>query len=279
MMKIFSRCSRTIACLMLPFLLLLPFGRTEESASADPRTPSAVEAPSLPDAAQAFHRCSRFMLERPNFTITTSGSAVTKKAWITYTQKISNQWFKYGDACFTRSTSSSVLVKMSHQALIVKDRAGSVAFRDASEGPIATTTGADYRMTYAFLPDEPQVGGFVVNRDTVQSFSSKSEEENLLFTAELIPDSYEGTHAMRRQMKRFGGLKSLPDFSSVTLSLLTASDLTPLRLIAETAYEIEIAVLGKTKCTQRLVSYFSDVTAADLPDLSPFYDALSPSLS
>lgn len=210
-----------------------------------------------------------------SYKITTKGEIVAKKG-LTYTQKVDNVAVKTAEGAFTQTSSSGVFIKVVHQAF-VPHGGRAVAYRNATGGDPIRTTRTRYRAEYGLLPDEENLGGLTVNANTVLRCALLSPAaEARSFVIELDPDSVEAVGAMRMQMKKFGGLKSLPEFTALTLTLTAAPDDTPVRLTIEAAYRIDIAVLGRTECTQRLTAVYSEIgESPTIPDLTAFRAALA----
>lgn len=212
-----------------------------------------------------------------SYKITTTGSTYASKGIINYTQKIDNVAVKHADEYFAQAVSSSSFVNMSHQSFSkTVDGVSKVAYRNDLSGDISTASRADYKTVYGIAPDDVALGGFIINDNTVQSFSvDLSDKSNLKYVVTLKADSDEGLGAMRTQMKQFGGLDNLPVFSSVKLTLTLKNDWTPVSLTTESAYSISISVLGEMDCTQKITATYSAVNGSvEIPDTQAFNQAV-----
>lgn len=246
----------------------------EEQPTLDPSDNSTVvdtdKKPSeITDAKEVAFAFMQKQSELKSYQIDTTGTTVAKSL-ISYTQNISNLTIKNGADYFQQATSSSALVKMEHQAFVNGDK---VAYRNALTGDLLTAAKTDYTDVYGITPDQTAIGGFVINENTLKS-ASKVEGEALTYRFDVdVSDS--ATSNMKRQMKEFGGLKGYPEFTSVRLTLTIKDDWTPVSLAVEADYNIDIAVLGKTSCTQKLESTYSKVNeAVTIPDSADFTAAI-----
>lgn len=212
-----------------------------------------------------------------SYKITTTGSTYASKGIINYTQNINNVSIKHGDEYFAESVSTSTFVNLTHQSFAkTVDGEAKIAYRNSADGDISTATRAKYKEVYGVSPDDVALGGYIINDNTVKSFSvDLSNKTQLVYTVVLKADSDEGLGAMKAQMKQFGGLNSLPVFSDVKLTLTLKNDWTPVSLVTEASYAINIAVLGEMNCTQVLTATYSDVNGnVEIPDTQAFNTAV-----
>lgn len=216
------------------------------------------------NAANAILTATERLRSAEAYVARTSGKTVAKKGFISYEQKIGNTMIGRRGVSYSRSESSSAFVKVVHEAYA---SGGRVAYR-TNDGCIETSSEAEYASVYGFVPS-PALNIHDVRRDTIVSARAESAGGGtVVYSFELSRPH--GTAALARQMKKFAGLKELPEFTDNSrLTLTVAADGTPLTFSAEDSYTIKFGILGKLKCTQSLTCEYS-FARAEIPDEAAF---------
>lgn len=231
-------------------------------------TLSTNKSPLELDAYSVAYAFLQKQTELTSYEIRTEGTTVANSA-VSYTQQIENLEIKHGDEYYQAANSSSALVKMVHQSFTKGEM---VAYRNAASGEIASATREDYKEIYGITPDDVGLGGYVVNSETLR-YAERVEGESL--TYRFVLDGEKAGINAKKQMKEFGSLKSYPTFSSLELLLTIEEDWTPVSLVTKATYDIEVAVLGKTACTQSITATYSAVNAeVSIPDSEAFNAAI-----
>ena len=220
------------------------------------------------DALQAIESAAAKLREAAAYTATVTGKTVAKKGFITYEQKISNMIIGRGDEYYARSESSSLFVKVRHEAYL---RGGRVAYRNDG-GHIATASAAEYAGVYGVIPGSGLDGHTINGNTVVAAHCDGADNGMLVFHYEI--DGERGGYALKKQMKEFAGLKEPPEFVAHSrLTLTLREDYTPVTLVTEERYTISVGVLGNLTCTQSLTCSYA-YGAADIPDAAAFAAAI-----
>ena len=223
---------------------------------------------SYDDAVLAAENAAARLREAAAYTATVTGKTVAKKGFINYEQKIANTIIGRGGEYYARSESSSLFVKVRHEAYL---RSGKVAYRDDG-GNIKAASVAEYAGVYGVIPGGG-IDGHLISSDTIVAARYDGEDNGLhVYRYEI--DGERGSYALKKQMKEFGGLKDLPEFVAHSrLTLTLREDHTPVSLVTEERYTIAIGILGNLNCTQSLTCSFG-YDPAPVPDEAAFAAAI-----
>lgn len=274
-----KKAKKVILSILLSAVLLC--GAAAFTACGEPEVPATVPgentivddakgSPAESDAKYVAYAVAGKLRKASTFTASVTGKTVAQKGFITYEQTIDNALIKHGDEFYSCSQSSSLFVNMKHEAFV---KNGKVAYRNNGE-TIKLATEADYAKVYGVVPGDG-IDGHILNDDTIV-YSKYVGESDGLYTFEYGVHQTEGSAAMRKQMKEFGGLSDLPEFKdSSHLTLTVKKDWTPVSLVSEEQYSISVAVLGAMDCKQTLTCTFDDFGAETaVPDTEAFNAAM-----
>lgn len=199
-----------------------------------------------------------------------SGKAVAKKGFISYTQNTKAKAYKHGDEYYSDTVSESSFVNVKHEAF---GKGEGVAYR-VSGGDIINTKLSDYIEVYGVTPAK-LLSGHVFNQETLVSASLISSK-NELYTYSLTLEKDGANALLKKQMKMFGNLGGYPAFSSDTKAkLVIKEDLTPVSYSYESNYSISVAVLGNMNCVETNEIKFDNFNGeVKIPDTEKFNAAL-----
>lgn len=218
--------------------------------TGDTRTPAEVE-----DAGEIATLLLARIQTAAGYRREDSGTTVAKIGFIKYTQKISSLTVFSGKDFYNTSLSDSAIVHSSHE---VRARNGVLTVT----GENAPYTEDSYRAAFGIVPSDALLCRFVVNEDTLLSAEKIGQEGDVLtYRFVLSPAAAEG---IRNQMQKFGGLKKLPVFHTIEITLQLKNDWTPLSTDLYAVYDIVLPVLGATTCTEQLHHEYTSYGKAEM---------------
>lgn len=178
----------------------------------------------------------------------TSGYTRANKGIIKYVQEIQSEVQKNGDEWNTKNKSTSAFVKLDHNVYL----SGGVAeYEDSRESEKKKPSYDEYRKKFGVLPCDKGFAGYIIDETTVMSAENDfSGEEDYSLKVNLNADK--AAKNMVIQMKNFGGLNDYPKYDSLQLNIVYDKDFTVLYFSVCAVYDIDIAVLGKMKCTMKI---------------------------
>ncbi len=174
-----------------------------------------------------------------NYTKTTKGQTIAKKL-ITYTQIIDNVYNHKDKHLITKSTSS--LRNVYHEAYFKEDI---ISYKLKEEDDFSDISYEDYQSKYGYLPYGYNLEGYNISKESIKEIK-KIEDCKY----HIILDNEIATNDVKIQMKEYGNLNDYPIFSLIEMDIIMNKDFNPISIILKSEYEIDIPILGKTKCAQ-----------------------------
>lgn len=178
----------------------------------------------------------------------TSGDTRANKGIISYVQEIQSEVQKNGEEWNTKNKSTSVFVKLDHNVYL----SGGVAeYDDSRESGKKKLSYDEYRKKFGVLPCDKGFAGYIIDETSVINAENDFYgEEDYSLKVNLNADK--AAKNMVIQMKNFGGLNDYPKYDSLQLNIVYDKDFTVLCFGVCAVYDIDIAVLGKMKCTMNI---------------------------
>lgn len=200
------------------------------------------------DGYATFLKLIEKLENKSSYFWSTSGDTRANKGIINYVQEIQSEVKKNGDEWNTKNKSASVFVKLDHNVYL----SGGVAeYEDSRESGKKKLSYDEYRKKFGVLPCDKGFAGYIIDETTVISAENDfSGEEDYILTVNLNADK--AAKYMVIQMKNFGGLNDYPKYDSLRLNIVYDKDFTVLCFSVCAVYDIDIAVLGKMKCTMNI---------------------------
>ena len=193
-------------------------------------------------------------LERlSSFKKHTVGST-TAKIIIKYTQTIDSLYIKNDEEKHLVTNSNSTLVNVYHEAYYERDY---IRYRESTDNDFTSLTRDEYKDIYGVILDEARLEGFILNSDTILEVSKIDSEEYNVYQI-IIDGNLAGAEA-KKQMKEYGNLSSLPEFSYVCITITIEDDFTPVKIDFVSDYKITLALLGSGNCHQEYEVTYSDI--------------------
>ncbi len=178
----------------------------------------------------------------------TSGDTRAKKGIINYVQEIQSEVQKNGDEWVAKNKSSSLLVNLDHNVYL---SGGIAEYEDSRESGKQRLSYDEYRKKFGVLPCDKGFAGYIIDETTVLSAENDfSGEKDYVLKVVLSAD--EAAKNMVVQMKNFGGLNDYPKYDSLRLNIVYDKDFNVLNFSTCAVYDIDVAVLGKMKCTMNI---------------------------
>ena len=174
-----------------------------------------------------------------NYTKSTKGSTIAKKI-ITYTQVIDNVYNHKDKHLITKSSSS--LKNVYHEAYFKEDK---ISYKSKEKDEFSDISYEEYQSIYGYLPYGANLEGFIISKESIKEISKVDNNQY-----HILLDNEIGTNDVKIQMKEFGALNDYPNFSLIEIDIIIEEDFTPIKIILKSEYEVDIKILGKTKCTQ-----------------------------
>ena len=179
-----------------------------------------------------------------SYTKHTVGKTIAK-AVVNYTQSIDNYYEKSSDKNYLLTKSSSLLLKVYHEAYF----SNVVSVRDSNKDEFSDLSYDDYNNIYGYTPDSYQVEGFILSHDNIISVE-KTIDNNYKVT---IDGNKDGSIRLKTQMKKFAGVNEDPDFVKVEIIIKMNNDFTPIDITFHSEYYINYSLLGRVLCIQDYV--------------------------
>ena len=176
-----------------------------------------------------------------NYTKTTKGNTIAKKI-ITYNQEIDNTYIQNSTEKHLITISKSSLKNLYHEAYFKEDI---ISLKTKENDEFSDISYDEYQLTYGYLPYGYHLEGFVLSKESIKEITKVDTNQY-----HLVLDNEIGTNDVKIQMKEFGALNDYPSFSLIEIDIVIEEDFTPIKIILKSEYEVDIKILGKTKCTQ-----------------------------
>ena len=186
---------------------------------------------------------------RQNYKTQMSGKTVASV--MGYTQTINSVVVRDGNVWKSDYTSDSTLVNLLHNLYTQGDK---VLYKEKENGKTTKCTPASYREKFGVLPYDGMFGGYYIAQKNVISAKYTKNSEGL--TMELTVDGNAVSSDMKVQMKAFGSLDKMPNFTKLTFKLHCADGENLSRY--ETYAEYGIKKTFSMNCTMNLKTVVSD---------------------
>lgn len=205
-----------------------------------------------------------------NYLKSTSGTSFANST-VNVTQNISNNVYVFEDYVYAHLYSESWAVKFVHQAVFKNDY---VSYNHNTKGsssstPSKTVEENEYLNVYGIDYTDMNFAGYLMNDETILSTKYVGYENNLhMFEYDL--DLSKSNEAMKIQMKEVGGLKTLPDFTEIKITIYVDNDYN-LYKYDSLEYYSTIKTVGwdqHAKMEQKLSTSIIRYTDETLPDLN-----------
>ena len=157
---------------------------------------------------------------------------------------------------------SNGVVNSSHTAYYHNNQA---VYQNLGDSDWTVKAIKDYLNIYGTYPFSNAIEGCSVKSDAIKSVTKLDSEENHVFKIVFNPSK--ATTNMKIQMKEFGGLKDLPTFNSIDLTITVKDDFTPITIDLNSEYKA-LKMILPTTCTQHYVVTFSNFNESiEIPGL------------
>lgn len=193
------------------------------------------------------------------FVSKSKGATTAKKGIINYNQIIDGAFYKNNDESYEISNSSSTFVTVNHYSYETKDQ---VAFKTKKDGEVEVLSLQDYLKVYGIRSNSTDLNGYIVNDETILDIL---KEENNYY---IFLDPTLSTKKVGIQMQEFGGLKSLPLFEELVITLIFDENKLFTKMVIDATYNINVAVLGQMLCNMHLEVEF-DLINQDITSVYP----------
>ena len=253
------------------FLLLLLSGCAKEATTTlsvirDSTSTSTTDTTTTPkkvsDCETDYEIIDTYLNKKQEIEYDTEETGVTtaKKAFITYTQNTTNRTVQSKDGHYYYTDTHSTFVNRTHSAYFIGNN---VSYKDGTDEYIDVTLD-EYLDKYGACPMDRALFSFMITEETILDIQKEKIDDCYHLTLTL--DCEKSTNNCKIQMKEFGGLKDYPTFASIVVTVDMDEDFKPIKETSLTEYSVDVAVLGKTDCTQELIKLYTVGENIALPE-------------
>lgn len=194
-----------------------------------------------------------------SYTKETTGSTKAKLIF-QFTQNLTSTTSRYNDYYSFESNSNSTLVNSYHKML---EHGKEIKYKENKNDEYTLIDQDSYIKSFGIVPSTNPLEGLILSKESIKEVTLIEENDNKEY--KILFDNEYATVNIKKQMIKFGGLKSSPVFSEIYVTYQIKDDFTPLSLSFHSSYTVDFGGFKNVKCTQNYSSTFNyDVDTSNL---------------
>ncbi len=249
-------------------------GKTSLYEAGESTTLETDKSPLELSAKEVFFAFIDKVSKLNSYEITADGVSETKVLFIDATQKVQAGTIKNGDEYYSYNKTDSTFV---HTRFCAFFKAGKVVYDEKNVEPKSLTVKSDneYRKTYGVLPLDKALNGFIINEENIISAEKVSENVDDTISYKITLDGNKAGANVQKQMKKFGGLNTYPDFKKACFVLVIKNDWTPVSLTSDFSYVISASFVSDATCNEKVTYSYSKINdVVQIPNRDTFLEKL-----